>query len=142
MNFTKLPFRKQNQIDEGPMRTLDGSSLARPFDPPKPVFVASLVFAIIAAVIGGRYAFGIIDGVLHGAERDAATVETNINRGVSYDLPIMENYIALDDATILQSFADAGFQTYRLEISRGFVALHGFPYEWNRNESALLRPCR
>lgn len=87
MNFTKLPFSKQKQIDEGPIRTIDSSSLARPFDPPKPVLIVSLVFALIAAIIGGRYAFGAIDGILHGAQRDAATVETNINRGVSYDLP-------------------------------------------------------
>ena len=67
-----------------------------------------------ATIIGGRYAFGAIDGILHGAQRDAATVETNINRGVSYDLPIMENYISLDDATIVQTFADAGYQTYNM----------------------------
>lgn len=114
MNFTKLPFSKQKQIDEGPIRTIDSSSLARPFDPPKPVLIVSLVFALIAAIIGGRYAFGAIDGILHGAQRDAATVETNINRGVSYDLPIMENYISLDDATIVQTFADAGYQTYNI----------------------------
>lgn len=114
MNFTKLPFSKQKQIDEGPVRTIDSSSLARPFDPPKPVLIVSLVFALIAAIIGGRYAFGAIDGILHGAQRDAATVETNINRGVSYDLPIMENYISLDDATIVQTFADAGYQTYNM----------------------------
>ena len=114
MNFTKLPFSKQKQIDEGPIRTIDSSSLARPFDPPKPVLIVSLVFALIAAIIGGRYAFGAIDGILHGAQRDAATVETNINRGVSYDLPIMENYISLDDATIVQTFADAGYQTYNM----------------------------
>ena len=53
MNFTKLPFSKQKQIDEGPIRTIDSSSLARPFDPPKPVLIASLVFALIAAIIGG-----------------------------------------------------------------------------------------
>ena len=51
MNFTKLPFSKQKQIDEGPIRTIDSSSLARPFDPPKPVLIVSLVFALIAAIM-------------------------------------------------------------------------------------------
>ena len=32
----------------------------------------------------------------------------------AYDLPIMENYISLDDATIVQTFADAGYQTYNM----------------------------
>ena len=45
------------------------------------MLIVSLVFALIAAIISGRYAFAAIDGILHGAQRDAATVETNINRG-------------------------------------------------------------
>ena len=114
MDFTKLPFLKRKEVEEGPVRHLDGSSLARPFDPPKPVFYAGIAFAVVAAIIGIRYAGGAIDSVLHGAERDAATVETNINRGVSYDLPVMENYIALDDATILQVFGEQGYVTYNM----------------------------
>ena len=116
MNFTKLPFSKQKQIDEGPVRTIDSSSLARPFDPPKPVLIVSLVFALIAAIIGGRYAFGAIDGILHGAQRDAATVETNINRGVSYD-ERCERRTAADAGDAEGAHNDnrnAGYQTYNI----------------------------
>ena len=112
MDFTKLPFFKPREVDDGPVRHLDGSSLARPFDPPKPVLVFAIVAAVVAAIIGGRYAYGAIDSILHSSEREAATVEANINRGVSYDLPVLENYINLDDASVLQAFADAGYVTY------------------------------
>ena len=114
MDFTKLPFLKSKEVDEGPVRYLDGSSLARPFYPPKFVFYAAIAFAVVAAVIGIRYAGGAIDSILHGAERNAATVEANISRGVEYELPSLENYIALDDATIVQVLGESGYVTYNL----------------------------
>lgn len=115
MNFTKLPFSKQKQIDEGPVRTIDSSSLARPFDPPKPVLIVSLVFALIAAIIGGRYAFGAIDGHTSWAAQAAtpprskriSTAECRTN------LPIMENYDFPRRCYLLcKTFCpDAGYQT-------------------------------
>ena len=125
MNFTKLPFSKQKQIDEGPVRTIDSSSLARPFDPPKPVLIVShgwvspLSRPSSAAVMLSAQSTAYFTV----AQRDAATVETNINRGVSYDLPIMENYISLDDATIVQTFADAGYRTVPTCLAKAKRAL-------------------
>ena len=114
MNFTKpsLVFRRPPETQDGPVVHLDGSRLKRPFDPPRYVLVVCLVGAVAAAVIGGTLASKGIDQILHSDERNAATVESNISRGVSYDLPDMASLISLDDATILQTFTDAGFTTY------------------------------
>lgn len=96
------------------VRYLDGSGLARPFDPPRFVIAACVVAAVAAAVIGGMMASKAIDQVLHGEERAAATVQGNIERDVSYDIPAMQEYMPLDDASILARFQEAGFLTYDL----------------------------
>ena len=114
MDFTKLSFHKPKEVCDGPVYHLDGSSLARPFDPPKPVLAIMAIAAATAAIIGGVWAWNSIDAILHESEREAAAVQLNIEREVSYDLPIMENYIALDDASVLAAFSDAGFTVYDL----------------------------
>ncbi len=101
------------QRESGGVKYLDASILKRPFDPPKHIWTACAVCALIAAIIGGCLSYRAIDQILHGAERQAATVEENINRDVSYDLPQMTTLIGLDDETILQQFIDAGYITYQ-----------------------------
>ncbi len=114
MDFTKLSPHKPQEVCDGPVRHLDGAPLTRPFDPPKPVLTIMAIAAVAATIIGGVWAWNSIDTILHESEREAAAIQENISRGVSYDLPIMENYIALDDASIQAAFAEAGFIIYDL----------------------------
>ncbi|MDO4443514.1 MAG: teichoic acid transporter [Slackia sp.] len=113
MKFMK-PSHKQDSIAPETVRYIDGSSLARPFDPPKSVIAACIIAAALAAVIGGMMASKTIDQVLHGEERAAATVESNIARDVSYDIPLVQDCMALDDASIMARFEEAGFIIYDL----------------------------
>lgn len=113
MKLTRL-FDRRTTEDQGPVRYLDASGLTRPFDPPRLVMAVCIIAAGAAAIIGGMLAAHTIDQVLHGEERAAATVEENIARDVSYDIPSMQDCIALDDASILARFQEAGFTTYDL----------------------------
>lgn len=138
MNFTKPSRRRAAGSSNGPVRYMDGSALTRPFDPPKYVMAVCVVAGIIAAVIGGTVASKAIDQILHGSEREAQTVAANIARDVSYDIPVMQNYLALDDASILQSFADSGFTVYSfLPEGEAGVDVFKIPTDTTLDEAAV-----
>ena len=80
--------RKKEYVSAGgPVRYLDGSSLARPFDLPKRALAVLCVFVLVAAVIGGVFLYNFLDTVLNASTREQASVEENLARDVSYDLP-------------------------------------------------------
>ncbi len=113
MNLMK-PTHNDESSGQNPMHAMDGSALKRPFDPPRYVIAVCVVAAVAAFVVGGFLGGKAIDQILHGDERAAATVAENIARDVSYNLPNMQSYIGLDDASILNSFAEAGYLLYDL----------------------------
>lgn len=94
---------------EGPVRYLDGSGLQRPLDMPKPQIAVMIGFAVAAALIGGYLLFGVLDAVQGNAARSQASVEENLSRDVSYDLPALTSFATLGDDEIKQSLADAGY---------------------------------
>ncbi len=108
------PQRKEYVDAEGPVRYLDGSSLLRPLDLPKQQLAILAAFVVAAAVIGGVLLHGVLDSVQGSAARTQASMEENLARDVSYDLPALPALIQLDDDAIRQSFADAGYTTYEL----------------------------
>lgn len=83
---------------------------------------ACVAGAVIAAVVGGLAGSKAIDQILHGEERSTATIEENIHRNVSYDLPVLQDYIDLDDGSIATALQDAGYTTVSLlgEGEEGF----------------------
>ncbi len=105
---------------EEPVRFLDGSSLARPLDMPKSQRGVMYGFVIAAAVIGIILFVFLFNNVLNASSRDAATVEATVNRGVSLDLPVLTGLVQADDASILNSFAAAGFTTYPLPAEQAY----------------------
>lgn len=140
MDFTKLlrsDDRPSYRVDGG-MRHPDATILLRPFDPPKTVIIAAIVGAIIAACIGGFFASKAIDQILHGAERKAATVEENINRGVSYDFPQMSEFISLDDDSILQKLSDAGYTTYEFSAEGESLDVMKLPSDTTLADAAIV----
>ncbi len=101
--------RRNEYVDtEGPVRYLDGSGLERPLDMPKPQIAIMIAFVVVAALIGGYLLFNVLDAVKGGAARAQASVEENLSREVSYDLPSLTSYIAMNDDEIKQALADAG----------------------------------
>ena len=65
-------------------------------------------FVLVAALIGGYLLFNVLDAVRGGTARAQASVEENLSREVSYDLPALTSYITLNDDEIKQAVADAG----------------------------------
>lgn len=113
--------RKKEYVSAGgPVRYLDGSSLARPFDLPKRTIAALCAFVLVAAVIGGVFLYNFLDTVLNASAREQASVEQNLARDVSYDLPALAALASLDDASIRQTFADAGYSTVDLSTEEEF----------------------
>ena len=82
---------------DGPVRYLDGSSLTRPLEAPRPQMLAMAAFVLAAAVIGGVFLFNVIDNVTHSAERARATVEQNLARPASMaSLPNLASLVGLN----------------------------------------------
>lgn len=105
---------------DGPVRYLDGSSLARPLDAPKPQMMVMIGFVVAAAIIGGIFLFTIIDTVTHSAERTQASIEQNLARPASTEsLPNLASLAALDDEGIRGTFAEAGFTVLDLTATEG-----------------------
>ena len=72
--------RKKEYVSAGgPVRYLDGSSLARPFDLPKRALAVLCVFVLVAAVIGGVFLYNFLDTVLNASTREQASVEENLS---------------------------------------------------------------
>lgn len=95
---------------EGPVRYLDGSSLARPLDAPRPQMVIMAAFVLVAAIIGGVFLFNVIDNVSHSAERAQATMEQNLARPASMEsLPNLASLVGMDVEGIKATFAEAGW---------------------------------
>lgn len=95
---------------DGPVRYLDGSSLTRPLEAPRPQMLAMAAFVLAAAVIGGVFLFNVIDNVTHSAERTRATVEQNLARPASMaSLPNLASLVGLDAEGVKTAFAESGW---------------------------------
>lgn len=135
--------RKKEYVSAGgPVRYLDGSSLARPFDLPKRTIAALCAFVLVAAVIGGVFLYNFLDTVLNASAREQASVEQNLARDVSYDLPQLSALMAADDDAIRQTFADAGLTIYDKtnpeENPNGGLDLVKLPSDVTEVDAALL----
>lgn len=134
------PQRKEYVETDGPVRYLDGSGLLRPLDMPRQQLAIMAAFVVAAAIIGGILLFNILDSVQGSAARSQASVEENLAREVSYDLPVLPSLIQLDDGSIKQSFVDAGFTTYEpspTEDGSGFELIK-LPSDVSLEEAGLL----
>lgn len=141
-------FLKQDKGNDGPMagtgpvRYLDGTPLARPQTLSKAQMALAGVLVAAAAVIGVALASGIIDNVIHAADREQASVEQNLARGVSLDLPVLTSYIQMDDGSIKQALTDAGYVVYETttaeEYPDGGFDLYKLPSDVSLEQAAAL----
>lgn len=96
------------------VRHLDGSSLLRPQSPSKGSRVAIIVIALVAVVAGVVFLSWFFDTVFHAAAREQASLEENLSRDVSLDLPNVASLASMDDASIEQTLANGGYTTYTI----------------------------
>ncbi len=120
------------------VRHPDPSVLKRPFDTPKHIWATAIVAAIVAAGLGGSLAYQAVDQLLNGSEREAAEVEENINRDVSYDFALLTDLISLSDEEIVQYFADAGYLTYQYSDEDENLDIMKLPSDVDTTEAAEL----
>ena len=99
-------------IEQGNIRYMDGSSLLRPMDMPRSQQIIMAVFVIIAVIIGVRLATGAITAVSDSNTQSKTSVEENLARSVSYNLPVLTQMVDMDDQAILDSLTAAGYTVY------------------------------
>ena len=99
-------------IEQGNVRYMDGSSLLRPVDMPRSQKIIMAVFVVIAVIIGFRLAAGAITAVSDSNTQSKASVEENLARPVSYNLPVLTQMADMDDQAILDSLTAAGYTVY------------------------------
>ena len=99
-------------IEQGNIRYMDGSSLLRPMDMPRSQQIVMAVFVVIAVIIGVRLAAGAITAVNDSNTQNKASVEENLSRTVSYNLPVLTQMADMDDQAILDSLLAAGYTVY------------------------------
>ncbi|BAK44458.1 hypothetical protein [Eggerthella sp. YY7918] len=127
---------------EGSVRYLDGSSLLRPLSMPRPQLLIAGAFVVAAAIIGALLLHNVLDTIYGSAARAQASMEENLAREVSYDLPLLSSLIQLDDAGIKQAFTDAGYTTYETsnpeELPNGGFTLIKLPSDVSVEEAGVL----
>ena len=99
-------------IEQGNVRYMDGSSLLRPVDMPRSQKIIMAVFVVIAVIIGFRLAAGAITAVSDSNTQSKTSVEENLARPVSYNLPVLTQMADMDDQAILDSLTAAGYTVY------------------------------
>lgn len=115
---TQLFHEKPRYSDErGPVRYLDGRGLARPFEMPRSQMAVAALFVAAAAVIGVYLLVTVLGGVSAANARAQASVEDNLAREVSYDLPVLTQLAVLEDDAIRQTLTDAGYTLYDMSSS-------------------------
>lgn len=93
----------------GSIRYLDGSALERPLSLPRKFWPMLLAIVALGVIFGFMGAQRFNHNVVHRAERTQEGVTSQINRGVSQDLPALSSFAGMDDEAILQSFVDEGY---------------------------------
>ena len=99
--------RNEYADTDGPVRYLDDSGLRRPLDMPSRKS-PSCSPSSWSQPYRRLLAVHVLDAVRGGTARAQASVEENLSREVSYDLPALTSYITLNDDEIKQAVADAG----------------------------------
>ena len=110
MSFIHHP--SEYSVEQGNVRYMDGSRLLRPVDMPRSQQIIMAVFVVIAVIIGFRLASGAITSFADANTQSKASVEENLSRAVSYNLPVLTQLADMDDATILDTLTAAGYTVY------------------------------
>ena len=106
--------RTSSFVQNKAIRYMDTSSLSRPLDMPPPQKKLMRVFIVIAVIIGMIMLFSILDTLYNAPTRNAASVENNINRNVSYKVPVLTTLTGQSGDVILNTFSVAGYSILQI----------------------------
>lgn len=99
-------------VNDGPVNHLTADSLERPLEMPKSERRKAYYIAAIAAVLSLLVLAYYNFNVFSDRQAMAESVEDVLNRGVTLDLPVIQDYVGLSNEEILNSFRDFGFVLY------------------------------
>lgn len=108
----RLFHRQKSTVRIGDVSYLDGAELSRPQE--MPVRVRTVMFAAmaVAALIGGLFLAKYLDQVMNEPIRQQQTLQENLTREVSLDLPQLVQFMPENDEDIMASLTDAGYTLY------------------------------
>jgi hypothetical protein len=97
---------------QGSVAYLDGSSLNRPIGMPRWAQILTAVFVAVAVIIGIKIGSDAIGTVAGNNAANQATLEQNLTRSVSYNLPVMSTLAGVDNETIVTNLNNQGYVVY------------------------------
>lgn len=110
--FQLKPESKRYVESGGPVHYLDAGHLDRPQTMPRAQIVIMAVFVVVGAIIAWQLYSHVDDAVFGAAERKQQEIDANLARDVAFDAPVISSLIYLDDDSLRQTFADAGYAMY------------------------------
>ncbi|MEY8562184.1 teichoic acid transporter [Eggerthellaceae bacterium 3-80] len=127
---------------DGPVKYLDDSGLKRPFKMPQKAYIVLAAFALVALGVGVWFYQDIKTNITDFMTSSSASVEENLSRDVSYDLPLLTDYIDVDNATIEQQLIDAGYNIYNMsseeDIANDAMQLMKLPSDVTTADAMLM----
>ncbi len=113
MDVTSLFHRKPEYTNQqGSVVYIDGSHLNRPLSMPRWAQILTAVIVAVGVVIGIKMGSDAIGTVAVNNANNQATLETNLTRSVSYNLPVMSTLAGVDNETILANLNNQGYIVY------------------------------
>ena len=98
--------------DNGTTRHLSAASLSRSFELPREEHRRLFIIIAIAACLCLSLLVAYNVRVMMQVHESQALVSEAISRGVSLDLPNLENYVGKTNKAMIQQFEDDGYRTY------------------------------
>lgn len=140
--FGAKPSPSDYSQGEGPIRYMNASALERPMTLPRNKLPIALAFAAAAVIIGIVLAMNLLGSTMHVAQRAAASVDENLARDISLDLPSLSGYAGMDAAAIKATVDGLGFNVYTISsdenIAAGTLDMVKLPSDVSIEEGAVL----
>ncbi len=108
-----LFYRKPDYVrQEGSVRYLDSLNLARPLSMPRTQQAIMAAFVVVGIIIGVSLYQGTVGAAQQTQQLSETSVEENLSRPVTYDIPVLTGLAGLESQEILDAFTNAGYTIY------------------------------
>ncbi len=108
-----LFYRKPDYVrQEGSIRYLDSENLSRPISMPRAQQAIMAAFVVIGIIVGVNLYQGTVGAAQQTQQLSQTSVEENLARPVTYDLPVLTELAGCDNEEILDAFTSAGYTIY------------------------------
>lgn len=100
-SFTSLFHREKSRVTIGDVRYYDGAELSRPLEMPSRVRVVMYAAMAVAALLGALFLFNYFDSMMNEPLRQQQTLQENLTREVSLDLPLLTKLMPRSDEKVM-----------------------------------------